>query len=182
MASTDAPKPPPASSETAKDRHLRDRLPPEIRERFDAARKKALEDPKIKELRAAAEASNKEFFKAIRRKMIEIDPGLAEFAKEERKDKTAKSAGSEKKSGMNDLSEGERQRLQAARTVAQNDPAVLEAKSKLDAASTPEERLSAGKAFREAMHQAILNADSSLAPVLEKLGPKGSDKPQGPSN
>ncbi len=54
---------------------------PEVRKKFDAAREKALQDPDLQQLRKDAEAANKKFFEAMRKKMVEIDPGLAAFGK-----------------------------------------------------------------------------------------------------
>lgn len=61
-------------------------LPPEARERFVAAREKALQDPEIQILRSNALNANRELIKATRRKMAEIDPGLIEIAKEQVRD------------------------------------------------------------------------------------------------
>jgi tripartite-type tricarboxylate transporter receptor subunit TctC len=56
-------------------------VPEETRQRFLAAREKALEDPKLQRLRKNAELANKEFYKAMRTKMLEIDSGLAELVR-----------------------------------------------------------------------------------------------------
>lgn len=56
-------------------------MSPENRERFEAAREKALQDPELQELRKAADKAGREFFKAMRDKMLAIDPGLADIVK-----------------------------------------------------------------------------------------------------
>lgn len=56
-------------------------LSPENRERFEAVREKALQDPELQELRKNADKAGREFFKAMRDKMLEIDPGLADIVK-----------------------------------------------------------------------------------------------------
>jgi len=156
-------------------------LNPEERERFEAARKKALEDPAIKALRDKAESANREFFEAMKAKMNEIDPGLAEILKNKAGDKfrDGKHGGDER--GLASLSESERQRLMAAREIAKTSPAVQAAEEKRKAATTPEEKMAAAKAFHEAMKSAILAADPSLAGVLEKIKPdqpkKGGPRP-----
>lgn len=157
----------------------RDQLPPEVRERFDAARKKALEDPGIQALRSNAEKANQEFFGAMRKKMLEIDPGLADVVKDKLKDKPGHGwqGGFDKEKGLDSLTEGERQRLMAARTVANNDPAVQAAEQKKNAAQNPEERMAAMKEYRKAMDEAILKADPTLAPVLEKIKPSKRGRP-----
>ena len=67
-------------------------LPEEARERFLAAREKALEDPKLQELRKNAERAKREFFKAMRDKMLEIDPGLAEIVRKRAMERKARKA------------------------------------------------------------------------------------------
>lgn len=157
----------------------RDRLPPEVLKRFADARKKALEDPQIQALRETAGKANKEFFAAMRKKMIEIDPGLADLVKDRLKEGGGPGFGKGKDNGFASLEEGERQRLMAARTVAKNDPGVQAAEQKKNAAQTPEERMTALKEYRRAMDEAILKADPSLAPVLEKIKPPKRQKPAG---
>jgi hypothetical protein len=56
-------------------------LSPENQERFEAAREKAMQDPALQELRKAADQANRDFFKAVRDKMMEIDPGLSDIVK-----------------------------------------------------------------------------------------------------
>ena len=164
---------------------MRDRmlenLPPEIRERFQAAREKAIQDPKIQALRQNADKANEEFFKAMREKMQEIDPGLGELIKKQAggggKDggkggKARKGDGEGPPPGPGGLDEAERQKFHAAREKAKGDPAVVAAEKKKEDAKTPEERKAAGEEFRKVMKDAILKADPSVAPLLEKMGPK----------
>lgn len=171
--------------ERGRDR-MTDRLTPEEKERFEAARKKALEDPTIRQLREKAESSNREFFEAMKAKMNEIDPGLGELLKSKRgwdgkpaalKGEKGKRPGFSKGRGssqdLSDLSEGERQRLMAAREIAKQSPAVQTAEQNRAAASTKEERKAADEAFRKAMRDAVLQADPGLAPVLDKISPQG---------
>lgn len=58
------------------------------------------------------------------------------------------------------LTPEERQKLKAARQVAKNDPAVAGLKGTLK---------SDRKAFHQALRTAMLKADPSVAPILEKL-------------
>lgn len=163
--------------EMARD-HMMKRLPPEERERFEAARKKALEDPEIAALRNKAETSNREFFEAMKAKMNEIDPGLKDILKKQMGERKGKPEGNKprdgkhpEKGGFAGLDEAERQRLLAAREVAKQTPAVQAAEAKREAAKTPEERESAGREFAAAMRTAMLQADPSLAPILDKVAP-----------
>ena len=151
-------------------------LPPEIKQRFQAAREKALQDPKIQSLRQNADKANEEFFKAMREKMQEIDPGLAELMKKSAghggKDRKDKEKGPGGPPGMGNLSEEERQKVMTTREKAKADPAVQAAEKKKEAAQSPEDRKKASEEYRKAMHEAMVKTDPSVAPLLEKLGPK----------
>jgi len=150
-------------------------LPPDIRQRFEAAREKALQDPKIQELRKEADRANGEFFKAMREKMMELDPGLAEIVKKQAMEggkgwKDRKGPGGPP--GMGSLSEDEHKKLMAAREKAKADPSVQAAEKKKESAQSPEDRKTASEEYRKTMHEAILRADPSVAPLLEKMAPK----------
>ena len=161
-------------------------LPPEVRERFEAARGKALQDPKIQELRAAAESANREFFQSMRKKMLEIDPGLKEIVERQAREgrgpkdnmKEGRREGGGRDPGFANLTDAEKEKLMAAREKAKSDPVVQAAAKAKDEAATPEARKAAGEEFRKAMHLAILKADPTLGPVLEKMAPK--PPPSGP--
>lgn len=160
-------------------------LPPEIRGRFEAARNKALEDPKIQQMRKDADRANEEFFKAMRQKMMEIDPGLGEYVKKHAmeggkgmKDRMDRGPGGPP--GFGNLSEGERQKVLDAREKAKTDPAVQAAEKKKESAQTPEERKAASEEWRKAMRDATLRVDPSLAPLLDKMAPPPPPKPPGP--
>jgi hypothetical protein len=157
-----------------KERFL-ENLSPENRRRFEAAREKALQDPRIQELRKSAESANREFFGAMRKKMMEIDPGLEEIVK---KNALVGDKGRERwegrrdGGGFGDLSEPERQQLMAAREKAKADPSVRAAEKLKEQAATPEDRKAASEEFRKVMHAALLKADPTLGPILEKMVPK----------
>jgi hypothetical protein len=156
-----------------------ERLSPDERKRFEAARQKALDDPEIARLRENAESANRAFFDAMRRKMQEIDPGLAEVLG--KAGGPREGVGSKRRPpGLESLDEGERQRLQAAREIAAQTPSVQAAEQKRAAAQTPEERRTASEAYFDAMRTAILQADPSLEPTLDKIRPphhrKGKSK------
>lgn len=163
-----------------------DNFPPEVRQRFEAAREKAMQDPKIKELRETADKSAMELFKAVREKMLELDPGLADLIKKRDeggpgggKGPRPEGGGSGPNSpGMASLTDAERGKLMAAREKAKADLTVVAADKKKDAATTPEDRKTASEEYRKAMHDAILKVDPSLAPVLDKLA---AAKPPAPS-
>lgn len=184
------PPPPPMGDkmrgprEAMKERFLKS-LPPEARKRFEAAREKALQDPKIQELRQKSEAANREFFEAMREKMQEIDPGLAELIKDhapgrperpERPDKSDRREG-----GKPPLTEAEKDQLDKARATAKEDPAVVAAQKKKDEATDPEARRAAGEEHRAAMRAAMIKADPSVEEILKKLGPPAPPPPPGPA-
>jgi hypothetical protein len=66
------------------------------------------------------------------------------------------------------LTEDERGRLRAAYQKASQDPAVQAAREKLKQAR---------REFREVMRPALLKADPSVQPILEKLRAERADKP-----
>jgi hypothetical protein len=64
------------------------------------------------------------------------------------------------------LSADEKQKLQAAHEKAMQDPGIKAAHDKMRQAH---------KEFRDAMHAAMLKADPSIQPILDKM-PKGGEK------
>lgn len=176
---------PPAPQKKMRDA-VRDRmmnkLSPEDRARFEAARKKALEDPSISSLREQAESSNRAFFDAMKARMNEIDPGLKDILqkqagenkerpKAEKRRETPRKGSDDK--GFGSLDQADRDRLQAAREIAKQTPAVQAAEQKQTAAKTAEEREAAGTEYAKAMREAMLQADPSLADILDKIRPPG---------
>ncbi len=187
QAQTPAPSPAPSSSgKPDGHRHRFERmaesLPEDIRDRFRQLHEEALQDPKIQELRAKAEAAGKEFREAMREAMSKRDPELAEkvrshFEKRWKKDGDAKPWKQKIEEAVKSLPPEEKDRFEKAREIAKQAPAVQEAEAKLKAAQSPEERREARKEFHEAMRAAMLTADPSLADVLDKVRP---EKPAGP--
>jgi len=145
-------------------------LSPEMRARFHTAREKALKDPALQALRATAQKANEEFRRAMRDAMMKADPGLADVLKDAMKERGKESK--KKKGDFGALNEGDRQRLMAAREKAKLDPAVVAADAKLKAATTSPERETAKGERRQAMGKAILAADPTLAPLLDKARPQ----------
>jgi hypothetical protein len=148
-------------------------LSPETRNRFMAAREKALQDPKLQQLRQAAETAKSDFLKAMRDKMLEIDPGLADIIKKRAGERKSWRDWKEKgtASGFGNLSEDELDKLLSARQKAKSDLAVQAAEKKKREASTPEEHNAASEDYRKAMREAMVKADPSIAALLEKMVP-----------
>ena len=129
------PPPPPAREQGPVHKSLArflESLPPETRKRFEAAREKALEDPKLQELRQAADRAKRDFLKAMRDKMLEIDPGLADIIKKRAGERKSWRGWREEgtRSGLGNLSEDELEKLMSAREKAKSDPAVQAAREK----------------------------------------------------
>ena len=164
-------------------------LSPEVRERFEAAREKAMQDPKVEELKLKAEMANKELRAAVREAMMKADPSLADIIKQNagNRNKPGKEGEppGEPRPRFSQLSESDRQKLTTATKAAKADPAVQAAEEKKKAASTPEEQHSAAEEFHKAMREAILQADPSLEPILEQLrgqkGPPHENQPNPPN-
>ena len=161
------PEPPAAREQGPRHRGLAkflESLPPETRKRFEAAREKALQNPKLQELRHAAEAAKRDFLKAMRDRMLEIDPGLADIVKKRASErKSWKEEG-----GFGNLSEDERQKLASAREKAENDAAVQAAEEK---------RREASEEYRKVLREAMIKDDPSVVPLLEKMAYKPPSAP-----
>jgi hypothetical protein len=76
--------------------------------------------------------------------------------------------------GMANLNESERQQLKALHEQVKNDPSVIAARDARREAVTPEARKEAEQAMHLAVRNAMIAADPSIAPVLEKLKPSGA--------
>ena len=158
-------EPPPAREQGPRHRGLAkflESLPPETRERFVAAREKALQNPKLQELRHAAESAKTDFLKAMRDRMLEIDPGLADIVKKRASERKRW------KEDSSNLSEDERQKLTSAREKAENDAAVQAAEEK---------RREASEEYRKVLREAMIKDDPSVAPLLEKMAYKPPSAP-----
>ena len=67
---------------------------------------------------------------------------------------------------MGNLTAEERQKVMTARQAAMKDPAVMAAKEKMQ---------QAGKEMHDVMDAAMLKADPSIKPILDKM-PKGHER------
>lgn len=172
-------------------------LTPEEREHVKAAHDKAIAaDPSLKEKMQAAQEAFQEAREALHDAMIKVDPsveailakmpkpgagwkhgGKQGLGKRDSSDQAMNgSAGAEDNKrrrhgppGLANLSEGERSQLMVAREKAKSDPAVTAAREARKNATTPEARRTAEENLHKAMHDAMIKADPSLSPVLEKL-------------
>jgi Spy/CpxP family protein refolding chaperone len=159
-------------------------LPEDMSARFRQLHDEALQDPKIVELKAKADAARNEYRDAMRDMMKAKDPELAEKVRahfESRRPKDGEGKPRKKKieDTVKALPPEQRDRFEKAREIAKQAPAVQSARAKMQTAQTPEARMEAGKEFREAMRAAMLTADPSLVDVIDKLPLK---KPDAESN
>ena len=86
----------------------------------------------------------------------------------DRPDRPFRQFQNERRARWTNLTEDERARLRAAHQKAMADPAVQAAREKLRQAR---------REFREVMRPALLKADPSLQPILDKLRPERPDRP-----
>lgn len=167
-----------------RDKHL-EGMPEEMRARFQEVRDEAMQDPALQALKKKADEAGKEFRDAMREAMMQRDPELAEKVRtffEERKktegDRPKPRKERQDESQKASLPPEQRDRLEKAREIAKQAPAVQSAQAKLKAATTPEERHQASKEFHEAMRAAMLTADPTLAEVLDQIRPTRSPEPK----
>jgi hypothetical protein len=143
-------------------------LSQETQERFRAVREKALEDPKLQQLRDNAQRAKREFFKAMRDKMLEIDPGLADIVRKQAIERKAWKLW-RGEGGLRGLTDEERTKLLQTMEKVDSDPAVQAAKKKRWEANSTDERDAATEDYRKVLREAMLKADPSIAPILDKL-------------
>lgn len=145
---------------------------PEDREKLRAARDKAMQDENVKTAREKMRAASEEFRKVLRPALLAQDRSLApildkmEKAEKERIEKRASDAAAGRLSGegpagpMAILTKEEREKLDAARDKVKENAEVKAAREKQDAAA---------REFRDVMRAAMIAADASVAPLLDKL-------------
>jgi hypothetical protein len=171
------PPPPPALGPRGGPPHkFLEGLSQETRERFRAAREKALEDPKLQQLRNNAERAKREFFRAMRDKMLEIDPGLADIVRKQAIERRAWKLW-RGEGGLRGLTDEERTKLLQTMEKVDSDPAVQAAKEKRWEAHSKDERDAAIENYRKVLRETMLKADPSIAPVLDKLSSEKESLP-----
>lgn len=176
--------------EWRKQREFIEGLPEDVRNDFKAAREEVMKDPKIQALKEKVEAASNELRDAMREAIATKNPELAtklgDFMKSREKEPGTKDQkqrpGREMQAAIQKLPPAERDRLEAAREIARQAPAVQSAEAAMKSAQTPEDRREAAKNFQKAMRDAMLTADPSLADVLEKIKPpKNEPTPAAPA-
>ena len=166
-----------------------EKLPEDVRKRFHEAKEEAMKDPEIQALREKTESAAKELREAMRKVISEKNPDLAEqlttyfkTTQSEPKSKDKKPhSGAKFEETFKKLPPAERTRLEAAREIAKQAPAVQSAEAAMQSASSPEARQEAAENFRKAMRDAMITADPSLADVLDKIKPAKNDSKPAPA-
>lgn len=158
-------------------------LTPEERQKLDAAREKTKGDPKVVAAMDDLRATRQDFQETMHAAMLKDDPSLepilqkVKTAQEKRFKNGPPQAGKAKaghgaggsKGPLADLTPEERQQLHAAREKVMDNADVKSVRDRMEQAM---------KARREAEKSALLAADPSLGPILEKMkGPKTGGGP-----
>lgn len=164
----EAPPPPSLGPQGGPPPKFLEGLSQETRERFRAAREKALEDPKLQQLRNDAERAKREFFKAMRDKMLEIDPSLADAVRKQAIERKAWKLW-RGEGGLRGLTDEERTKLLHTMEKVDSDPALQAAKKKRWDANSQDERDAATENYRKVLREAMLKVDPTIAPILDKL-------------
>jgi len=100
--------------------------------------------------------------------VAQLAPGILAQQPPDRPDRPFRQFQNERRARLlANLTEDERARLRAAHQKALTDPAVQAAREKLKQAR---------REFREVMRPALLKADPSIQPILDKLRPERPDK------
>jgi hypothetical protein len=165
------------------------------REQVKAAHDKAIaQDPSLKQRMDEARKVMDEARKAMNEAMVKADPAVESILTKIKppvmggkwdgkkggrpEPGERREGGPGKHPGMASLSESEREQLKGLRERVKGDPAVIAARDAKKNASTPEARRSADEALHKAMHDAMIKADSTIGPILEKLRPAPAQQPQ----
>lgn len=146
------------------------------REKLKAARQKAMADPKVKAALEKQKAAAEEYQKTVRPLALAADPKIGPVL--DKMEKAAAEAPRNRPPGggrggmMANLSPGEREQLRAVRDKLKDEAAFKTAEEKRHAADAD---------AREAQRAAMLAADPSLQPVLDKIEKARARRGGGPS-
>lgn len=155
-----------------------------IRRRFVELSKEASKQPEIQKLKAQADEAMTTYRKALEAEITKQDAeivgkyqALMEDVRERMKMPGAAKS-SRTSSGFDSLTEDEKKKLFAARQKAVDTPEVAAARQKRNTAKTEEERKTAEKEYKDALHQAMLDTDKDLKGLLDKLEAGGPPAPR----
>ena len=180
-APTPAGKPPmPPHNQDFKNKmehKIMEAIPEELRDRFKTARDEALADPAIQDLKKKADEASDAFRSAVRASMVKSDPELAasvqkiadKWKENFRSPTPPKEKRKQLETVIQNLPPAEKDQFEKAREIAKQAPAVQTAEAKMKNAQNPQDRQAAAMEYHEAMRNAILTADPTLAPVIDKI-------------
>lgn len=192
-AQTPAPSPSATSTPVASDsglgsahrQHPLQNLPPEDRRKLMQARRTALADPAVQA--AKADGDKQALRRAMRETMLRDDPSLAPLLAKARAGAVrgaattsqpgapglmaadAQRGGGAMEKRIAFLPEDERAKLRQAYTAARTDPQLATQRQQWLSAPTTEAKAQAAKSYREAVRNAMLRNDPSIAPILQKV-------------
>ncbi len=168
-----------------------DALSESERQQLRAAVEKARNDAEVVRLRESADKVREQLRGAMREALLRADPSLEPVLNKMRESiqkKLREGDRGRENSHRKRLPEDVRKRLDAAREKAKTYPLVTEARTKLDAATSPLERSAAAKELRAAYRKVILNIDPTLEPYVKPLDRRDrkdetnlADEPPGPN-
>jgi hypothetical protein len=141
--------------------------------RLAAARAQAENDPVVRSLIAARESVDQQIQNAMNAAILAADPSLAPTLQNVQESRDRAQGVRER---FRQLSPEQREQLKQARAAAGQDPSVVAARQRQQAAETPEERREAGQAVRQAMRDALVRQNPELAPLLQEMDAEQSPR------
>jgi hypothetical protein len=186
-----SPPPPP----TKEERHgPMSQLSDAERSQLKAAHDKAIEqDPTLQEKMKEAYDTMEAARQGMNDAMVKFDPGVEailakivppkrEWKKEGWPNQGGKTLrpwkyDSPGGKGMANLSVAERQRVKVLHEQVKNNPAIVAARDAMKQATTPDARKEAARNLYQARRGAMVKADPSIEPILEKLRPQAAEQP-----
>lgn len=154
----------------------------EVRKKFAELSAKVNTQPEIRKLKEELETAQKAYQTAFEAAMTKEDADVMS-AYRSWKDATmerfqtplSRIAKTKVTSGYDKLTEEEKKRLFEARKQAAEAPAVKDARQKRNSAKTEDERKAAETEYKSELRKAMLEVDSKLGDLLDKL--EGREKP-----
>ena len=148
--------------------------------RFQEVTEKVKQDPKLAELKIAAEAAEKKYMDAYEAAINREEPELLNkirLLQQQRLQSTRERFKSQ--APQANFSPDDAKRYKEARSKAESDPEVVKAAQQRDKAKNTDERAKLDARYTEILKETILKIDPGLAGVL-KNNPAMSDEAGGP--
>lgn len=136
-----------------------------------AARIAAQKDPAVREAMRQHRMDSRQFHQLIRDTMIKEDPSVAPIL--EKLGNKGRQFGEAWKQQFSKLTPEEQSKMRNAHQMAMKDPSVVTAREQFQQANSPEQRREAAKNMGASVKKAMIKADPSVAPLIEKMRPRG---------